>query len=146
MRSRALWLVIAAAILSGCASWPGGAGSCRPALHPVAALGADQRLRAGVRITRDDEVAQLDLVVEKHGDELVLVARNELGTVAFVLVQRGTRVEIQRSLPSALLPVPPRALLADVQEALLSSQGPDSHPSSTRCGYTAQFSLRPETP
>ena len=138
--ARALGGLVLLAALAACQIPPGGWIHCPAPLRPVAELGHDRALRAAARVERAGHVAYLDLSIEKRPNEFVMVARNELGAIAFALVQRGQRVEVVRSLPRALLPLPPEALLADVQQAFFSASPAQSDRRIARCGYTVHFS------
>ena len=138
-------LACLAVTLAACQTPLGDALFCQPALRPVDELGPARELRARVRVERGGDVAHLELSIEKRDDELVMVARNEMGAIAFALVQRGSAAEIVRSLPRSLLPLPPVALLADVQAVFFRSEVGERQRSSTRCGYSAHFSLVGET-
>ena len=69
-------------------------------------------LRQRVRVESGDERFAMQLVVQKRGDELVLVGLNPIGAVLFTLRQRDTRTELD-SLPPPMLEIPPANLLRD---------------------------------
>ena len=87
---------------------------------PTEALGADFVARERLRVTHAGETTGLDLVVQKRGDELVLVGFDPLGAKLFSLVQRGDRVEVE-AMPRAVVRVPPINALRDVHRTLLGS-------------------------
>jgi hypothetical protein len=78
--------------------------------------GGDFRLRERVRITGGGVDVGLELLAERHGDRLVLIAFNEFGARLFSAVQRGVAVESETKLGRALA-VPPGNLLRDLHEA-----------------------------
>jgi hypothetical protein len=141
MPSRRGYACVVALWLAACQSAPWAWAHCPAPLAPVASLGPDRSLRATVRVERGERVAHLDLRIEKHEDELVLVARNELGSIAFAVVQRGGAAEVERSLPASLLPLPPKALLSDVQRVFFGTAPAPGDGRISRCGYTAHFAL-----
>lgn len=112
---------------------------CPSPLRPVDALGADRELRTRAHIERGARRAVLDLVVEKYDQRLVVLARNELGVVAFVIAQRGRKSEVHQSLPARYLPLPPETLLADVQSVFFSERAPTPKLAISRCGYHVRF-------
>ena len=69
-------------------------------------------LRQRIRIESGGERFAMQLVVQKRGDELVLVGLNPIGAVLFTLRQRGTQIELD-SLPPPMLEIPPANLLRD---------------------------------
>ena len=87
-------------------------------------MGPDFRARYGVQVRWDEGEERLDLVVEKYGEGLVLVAFNPLGAEAFALSQTGSEVEqVRPTLPG--LRVRPLDVLDAVQR-LRSERG--AHP------------------
>jgi Protein of unknown function (DUF3261) len=61
-------------------------------------------------------------VLEKHGDELVMVGLGPHGGRGFVLRQRGTQVDFESHIPREL-PFPPRMMLDDVHRTWLVQGG-----------------------
>lgn len=55
-----------------------------------------------------------EVVVQKRGEDLTLIALSPLGSKAFVIQQRGLRVE-SKSFAVKDLPFPPRYVLIDIQ-------------------------------
>jgi hypothetical protein len=74
----------------------------------------DQRVTARFQ----DEEQSFRAVVEKHGDDLVMVALGPTGGRAFVLTQRGHDVAFESHLPREL-PFPPEYMLFDVHRTWL---------------------------
>ncbi|HVP31512.1 MAG TPA: DUF3261 domain-containing protein [Myxococcota bacterium] len=95
---------------------------CAPAaLVAPAELGADFRWRARASLRRDgEERAALDVVFEKRGDRLVLVAFDPFGARALAAVQEGDVLHVEPA-PGRRRPVEAEALLADL--GLLHGRG-----------------------
>ena len=110
---------LALAQLSGCASLPGvppRLPDCPGELVDTAEMGGDFLSRERMRVTRDDRTHQLDLVLQKRGEQLVLVGLDPLGVELFSVVQHGDTTRIER-LPRAVVAVPPLNALRDVHRA-----------------------------
>ncbi len=85
-------------------------------------LGPDVMLRqrlVGEGRTPDGETAtfQYDLVLQKRGDTLLLLALSPFNTRVFAIEQTGSAIEVT-SFTEAPQPVPPRFVLIDVYRAL----------------------------
>lgn len=112
---RAASLVLGLALLYGCAYLPiGGRAVPRcpgdlPAPSPQDALVARER----VRYEHGDTVVHLDVVVQRRGDERVVIGLSPTGAKLFSAVQRGETLEID-ALPAVVLAVPPHNVLLDV--------------------------------
>lgn len=140
------WLGAFAALALGC-TWLSVAtapriGECEGALVPASEIpGGDFALRERVRIAGEGVDLGLELLAERRGDRLVLVAFNAFGARAFSLVQQGSDV-VQRDEPlGRALPVPPENVLRDLHAArFAASDTPDRlELSRPGCGYTATF-------
>jgi hypothetical protein len=133
-----------AAFALGCASLPLAGpriADCEGPLLATAEIpGGDFRLRERVRVAGGGVDLGLELLAERHGDRLVVVAFNEFGAKVFSAVQRGVAVESEAKLGRALA-VPPENVLRDLHEARFF------HPESgdrvvvrrPGCDYTATF-------
>ena len=137
--------VALAAFALGCATLPLAfspriADCTGPLLATTEIPGGDFRVRERVRIAGDGVDLGLELLAERHGDRLVVVAFNEFGARVFSAVQRGVEVESEAKLGRALA-VPPENVLRDLHEARFF------HPESGErvvvrrpgCDYTATF-------
>jgi hypothetical protein len=135
----------AAALTLGCAalrlaSAPRIAECPGPLLAATEIPGGDFRLRERLRVAGGGVDLGLELLAERHGDRLVVVAFNEFGAKLFSAVQRGVAVESDTKLGRALA-VPPENVLRDLHEARFF------HPESgdrvvvrrPGCDYTATF-------
>jgi len=69
--------------------------------------------RERVRYAYGATVVHLDVVVQRRGDERVVIGFSPAGAKLFSAVQRGEFVEID-ALPPVALAVPPRNVLLDV--------------------------------
>ena len=85
---------------------------CPGALVSTREMTGEFLLRQHVRVESGGEGFAMQLVVQKRGDELVLVGLNPIGAVLFTLRQRGTQIELD-SLPPPMLEIPPANLLRD---------------------------------
>jgi hypothetical protein len=111
----------ALALALGCASplLPPRLAVCGGPLPDVTAIpGGDFALREQARFTGDDVDVALELLAERRGDRLVLVAFDAFGARAFSVVQTGTEVEEDAPLGRALA-VPPGNALRDWHAARL---------------------------
>lgn len=131
--------------LAGCASWPGlppRLAECPGPIPDTRALPpGDWLVRERVRIVGGDVDLGLEVVAEKRGQRLAVVAFHALGAKAFSLVQRGERVEAESHLGRALA-VPPRNVLRDLHEAGLGGERTVHERvrvERPECGYTATF-------
>lgn len=130
----------------GCALVPfrSGVRSCPAALASPAELGPDFTRRYRYRVENAaGERFGVDLVVEKRGEELVVVGLTPLGATAFALRQRPGDVEVVEHV-RPLFPPPPANALADLSRAgLLRSERRADRTEATlsECGYRA--TLRP---
>ncbi len=64
-----------------------------------------------------DREEGFDVVLQKQGDQLVLIGLTPFGTKAFVLTQTGTELEFQPLIDQPA-PFPPRFVLLDVHRAI----------------------------
>ncbi len=111
-------LMLAALLVSGCGltrfwNLPPRIPECPGFLVPTGEIPGDFVVSQRMRVTSGSVNAGFDLAVQKSGDELVVVGFTTLGAKAFVLTQRGTRVEVHDLLGRAS-PLPPRNILRDI--------------------------------
>ncbi len=76
----------------------------------------DFLLRQQMLVTRGNRVFALHLVVQKRGDELVLVGLHPFGAKLFTLRQRGLETSVE-AVPAPVLEVPPLNVLRDLHRA-----------------------------
>lgn len=135
-----------AALMGGCAGCPLPIGRIRlpdcpgPLVSTQALPAGDFRVREQVRVTGSGVDLGLDVVAEKRGDRLVVVALSVFGTQLFTVTQRGEEVEFAAPLRHGL-PVPPRNLLRDLHAARFADPAAPARAVVERpdCGYTAVF-------
>jgi len=140
LRLRVVALASALA-LAGCVSLPPQIGDCRGPLVPVELIpGGDFVLRERLRVQAPDVDLRLDLVAERRGERLVLIAFDAFGAQAFHVEQHGLEVTSHSDLGRALA-LPPENALRDLHAARFV--GPDTggrvEVSRPGCGYTASF-------
>jgi len=102
-------------VLCGCVHLPPGGSAlprCPGEVPPLPREG-DFFARERARFEHQDAVVHLDVVVQKRGDELVVIGFAPTGAKLFSAVQRGDAVDID-ALPAAVLSVPPHNVLLDV--------------------------------
>ena len=97
---------------------------CPGAVVSTHELTGEFLLRQHVRIESGGARFTMQLVVQKRGDELVLVGLNAIGAVLFTLRQQGIQTELD-SLPPPMLEIPPANLLRDFHR-IHAFQVPDS--------------------
>jgi hypothetical protein len=116
-----------AALVLGCGSAPpprlqvlsvdAGAGDYPGVLHDPREWPRDFMVeqRIAIRAVRDGRPVegQLDAVVQKQGDTLVIVGLGPMKSRAFTLTQRGRRIEFEQFM-GPRLPFSPRNILVDV--------------------------------
>lgn len=85
-------------------------------LHPPGELTPDLVIEQHVVVSKGDRRGAFDGVLQKLGDELILVGLGPLGVRAFVLRQEGEGARVERTLGPPL-PFPPRNVLVDVHRA-----------------------------
>ncbi len=122
-------LVVAALLVSGCGltrlwNLPPRIPDCPGFLVPTGEIPGDFVVSQRMRVTSGSVNAGLDLAVQKSGDELVVVGFTILGAKAFVLTQRGTRVEV-RDLLGRASPLPPRNVLRDIHRIEFAALQPE---------------------
>lgn len=83
-------------------------------LVPPSSIEGDFALEQEVTITHAEGENGFRAVLQKRGDELVLVGLGPHGGRAFALTQRGTETSFERFVPIEL-PFPPEYMLYDVQ-------------------------------
>ncbi|MFP8874205.1 MAG: DUF3261 domain-containing protein [Myxococcota bacterium] len=108
-------LVLAAVFLLTCAtgSSPRIAG-CAAAISGAPEAAGDFARRYAYTVTGQGVNAALEVVVEKRGTTLVLVAFNEFGAKAFSMVRDDAGLSVQVHL-GPLVVVPPKNVLGDLQ-------------------------------
>jgi hypothetical protein len=110
---------------TGCAlpqwmGFPPRVSECPGLLVPTAEIPGDFVLRQRLRVTSPEVDTGLDLAVQKHEDELVVVGFTALGAKAFSITQRGTKVRVRDNLGRASS-VPPINVLRDLHRVLFLS-------------------------
>ncbi len=85
-------------------------------LAPPSSLGGDFAMEQEVTMTHAQGENVFRAVLQKQGDELVLVGLAPHGGRAFVLTQRGTEVSFESFMPREL-PFPPEYILHDIHRA-----------------------------
>ena len=115
------WAAPAAALLAcACATWVPGAQrvpDCPGSLLPAAEIpGGDFVLRARARVEAPDVALAFELLVERHGDRVVLVGFDAFGARVFSVVQTGVALETDSRLGRALS-IDPENLLRDLHAA-----------------------------
>jgi hypothetical protein len=86
-------------------------------LRSPSELPTDFLARQQVEVVRGDTHIVFDAVLQKRGNELVMLVLTPFGTRALVITQRGTTVTVERDAPMDL-PFSPRVVLLDVQRVL----------------------------
>jgi hypothetical protein len=129
----------------GCASLPLArpprlADCAGPLLAAAQIPGGDFRLRERVRIAGGEVDLGLELLAERRGDRLVVVAFNAFGARVFSAVQQGLAVETDSPLGRALA-VPPENVLRDLHHARFfhPESGERVEVRRAGCDYTATF-------
>lgn len=123
MRAPVLVVVAAGLMLAGC----GGRSKTTPPPYPghllaPAEVRPDFMLRQRLQARYRDEEAAFDAVLQKHGEELVLLGLAPYGGRAFVMTQRGGRFETRKFIPMKL-PFPARHILNDVHRVFFRGSG-----------------------
>ncbi len=107
-------------VLVGCASAPPAPREPVPdypgVLHPPSELSPDFAVEQHVEVRQGERRGGFDAVLQKRGDELVLVGLGPMGVRGFVLRQEGEAVRFEQTL-GPRLPFPPRNVLVDVHRA-----------------------------
>ena len=80
---------------------------------PPETLKPDFMVEQHIEAQRGDKKGAFDAVVQKQGDELLVVGLGPMKTRAFVLRQKGLRVTFEQRFGPAL-PFPPRNIVVDV--------------------------------
>lgn len=119
---RALLFVVASMALAAC-SPASPAKSAEPdtteypcVLHEPRSLTPDFAVDQHVVVKKGDRTGEFDGVLQKRGDELLVVGLGPMGVRAFVLRQEGTAIHFEQSMGPSL-PFPPRNVLVDVHRA-----------------------------
>jgi len=142
--TRALWAGLGLWV-AGCAGsllgGPPRLADCPGSLVDTAQIpGGDFLLRERVRIAGGDVDLGLELLAERRGDRLVVVAFNAFGARIFSAVQHGLAVETESPLGRAL-PVPSENVLRDLHHARFVHPETGERVEVRRpgCDYTATF-------
>ena len=85
-------------------------------LHPPSELTPNFSVEQQITVTKGDRKAELDGVLQKSGDQLVIVAFGPLKVRAFVLKQDPTGIHYEQTM-GPQLPFPPRNIVVDVHRA-----------------------------
>jgi hypothetical protein len=85
-------------------------------LHPARELSPDFAVEQHVELRKGERSGAFDAVLQKRGDELVLIGLGPAGVRAFVLRQEGTDVRYEQTM-GPTLPFPPRNVLVDIHRA-----------------------------
>jgi hypothetical protein len=88
------------------------------ALAPIVAteeIPGDFVLVQHLRVTRADQVQELDAVVQNACGELLVLPLSPFGKPAFVIRQRGLSVAVDAAVPAAPLPFEPERVLLDIE-------------------------------
>jgi hypothetical protein len=125
MTRRAAATLLVSLAVAGCAgrstaSLPAYPGHLRPPIE----VRPDFMLRQHLQARYGDEEFEFDVVLQKRGDELVLLGLAPYGGKAFALTQRGTTFEAESFVPMRL-PFPPRHILNDIHRVFLRGSGLD---------------------
>lgn len=126
-----LLLPAAALLLAACCPPPGAGFVLRAedypgALHPPSALGPDFMWRQRLTARFGDREESFEAVLQKVGDELVLLGLTPFGSKAFVLRQAGGETELT-SFVDREMPFPARFVLIDVHRVYVAL-APDAPP------------------
>ncbi len=108
------------ALLAGCGASPA------PVLYPgelraVSELGADMLLRQRIVGVRGEARWELEVVLQKRGDSLLLLALTPFGTRLFAFTQEGDGEPTLETFIDVEPPFPPRFVLLDVHRVLMQS-------------------------
>lgn len=95
-------------------------------LRVPAKVTSDFMLRQKLVARYGEQESSFDLVLQKRGDELILLGLTPYGGRAFALTQRGTAFEAETFVPMRL-PFPARHILNDIHRVLLRGSGLDAH-------------------
>lgn len=101
-------------------------------LHPPSELTPNFAVEQHVEAAKDGRTGGFDAVVQKNGDELVVVGLGPMGVRAFVLRQAGDAVHFEQRMGPEL-PFPPRNVLVDVHRVFFkrlptdASRAPERH-------------------
>lgn len=106
--------------MAGCRASPPATPTVDPAesyrLRPPSELSPDVVVEQHVTATKDGKSGGFDAVVQKRGDELLLVGLGPMGVRAFVLRQQGSAISYEQRL-GPTLPFSPKNVLVDVHRA-----------------------------
>jgi hypothetical protein len=115
-----LRLAILASLIASCGGSPPGPPPNYPgvlaapsSLQSPSALGESFALDQNVRTESSQGAHEFRAVLQRRGDELLLVGLGPQGMRGFVLTQRGEDVSFESHLPQEL-PFPPRFMLLDI--------------------------------
>jgi Protein of unknown function (DUF3261) len=92
-------------------------------LLPVELLKPDFSVRQKVAIRYKDKQGGFEAVLQKRGDQLLVVGLGPLGVRTFVLEQRREAISFKQNFGPPL-PFPPRNILLDIQRAFFVQRSP----------------------
>jgi len=92
-------------------------------LHAPSQLGVDFSVNQHVEATKDGRTGSFDGVLQKAGNDLVIVGLGPAGVRAFVLKQSGDRITFEQAFGPEL-PFPPRNIVVDVHRAYFKALPP----------------------
>lgn len=120
-----------------------------PALPRPSASPRDFMARQHVTAIVGEARAGFDAVVQKRGDELIVLGLTPFGSRAFLVKQTGDRVTFEKYVELEM-PFPPEAMLRDVHQALVDRpDDPPAHQTIDRGRYRLEIdttSYEPLTP
>jgi len=127
--SRLALLLLSSALAAGCAppnvttATPEQLASAYPTvLQSPATLGPDFMMEQEVTMTHAEGQNTFRAILQKRGDELMLLGLAPHGGRAFVLTQRGNEITFESFMPEEL-PFPPRYILHDIHRTWFQSAG-----------------------
>jgi hypothetical protein len=92
-------------------------------LHPPSELGPDFSMHQHVVATAGGQTGSFDGVLQKRGNQLVIVGLGPGGIRAFVLQQDGNAIKYERTMGPEL-PFPPRNIVLDVHRVFFKKLPP----------------------
>jgi hypothetical protein len=113
---RSAFAALAAAAALACAALPPRLPRCDGPLRSTREIAGDFTRYERIRVRGRGVDESFGLVIQKRGDELVVVGTNAFGAKVFAATQIGKRVET-RSFLGPALSVPPENVLRDLHRA-----------------------------
>jgi hypothetical protein len=105
--------VVLALVFAGCATPKVPEAEYPCVLHPPRELTPDFAVEQHITVTKDARRGEIDGVLQKRGDELLIVGFGPMRVRAFVLRQGDDEIHFEQSMGPSL-PFPPRNVLVDV--------------------------------